>query len=156
MLRENSSSAFSSNAFGLAEVVDLHRVVDDEFDRLQRVDLVRVAAEPRNAVAHRREVDDARNAREVLEQHAGRSEGNLLLRGALHIPSSERFDVRLLDEPSVFVPEQIFQQDFQGKREARDLRKTVLLERAEAEVLHAACANLEGGAGAEAVHGRHR
>ena len=47
----------------LAEVVDLHRVIDDELDRLQRVDLVRVAAEPDDAVAHGGEIDDRRARR---------------------------------------------------------------------------------------------
>ena len=65
---------------GLAEVVDLHRVIDDELDRLQRVDLVRIAAEPRDAVAHRGEIDDRRHAGEVLQQHARRRERDLLLR----------------------------------------------------------------------------
>jgi hypothetical protein len=44
-LRSYSTSTFSAKAVGGAEVVDHHRVVDDEVDRDQRVDLLRVAAE---------------------------------------------------------------------------------------------------------------
>ena len=66
---------------GLAEVVDLHGVIDHELDRLQRVDPVRIAAEPRDAVAHRRQIDDRRHAGEVLQQHARRRERNLSLGG---------------------------------------------------------------------------
>ena len=55
------------------ELVDLHRVVDHQLDRLQRVDPGRVAAEVAHRVAHRREVDDRRHAGEVLEQHARRA-----------------------------------------------------------------------------------
>ena len=47
----------------LRVVIDLDRVIDDELDRLQRVDLLRVAAEPHDAVAHRREIDDGRARR---------------------------------------------------------------------------------------------
>jgi hypothetical protein len=59
---------------GTAEVVDLHGMIDDELDRLQRVDAIGIAAEPNHPVAHRREVDDARHAGEILEQHARRRE----------------------------------------------------------------------------------
>ena len=45
------------------ELVDLHRVVDHELGRDQRVDPRRVAAEVGHRVAHRREVDDRRARR---------------------------------------------------------------------------------------------
>ena len=73
----------------LAEVVDLHRVVDDELDGLQRVDVLRIAAERGDAVAHRREIDDGGHAREVLQQHARRRERDLAL-GVLRPGSSWR------------------------------------------------------------------
>ena len=41
---------------GPAEVIDLHRVIDDELDRLQRVHAIRVAAERDDAVAHGGEI----------------------------------------------------------------------------------------------------
>ena len=63
-----------------AEVVDLHRVVDHELDRDQRVDLLRVAAEVGHRVPHRGEVDDGRDAGEVLEQDARGREGDLAAR----------------------------------------------------------------------------
>ena len=60
-----------------AELVDDDRMVDDEVDRHQRIDLLRIAAERGHGVAHRRQVDDRRNAGEVLHQHAGRAIGDL-------------------------------------------------------------------------------
>jgi hypothetical protein len=45
-----------------AVLVGLHRVVDDEVDRLQRVDARRVAAEGGDGVAHGREVHHAGHA----------------------------------------------------------------------------------------------
>ena len=63
----------------LGVVVDLNGVVDDELDRLQRIDLARVAAEPHDAVAHRGEIHDRGHAGEVLQQHPRRCEGDFLL-----------------------------------------------------------------------------
>jgi hypothetical protein len=140
---------------GLAEVVDLHRVIDHQLDRLQRVDLVRIAAEPRDAVAHGREVHNRRNAREVLQQHACRRERNLALHRALDVPPGQRFDVGGLHEAAVLVAEEVLEQDFQGKRQPGDLGEPRALERWEAEHLVGTAAHREGGAGAEAVHGGH-
>src|SRR5699024_1384670 len=50
---------------GSAEAVDLHRVVDDQLGRSQRVDLVRAATEFDDLLAHRGEVDDAGHTGEV-------------------------------------------------------------------------------------------
>src|SRR3712207_9091330 len=52
-----------------AEEVDLDAVVDDQLGRDERVDLARVAADlVGHRVAHRREVDDRRDAGEVLHE----------------------------------------------------------------------------------------
>ena len=67
------------NAACGAVLVDLHGVVDDEIDRLQRVDALRIAAERLDRVAHRGEIDDGGHAGEVLQQHAARAEGDLFL-----------------------------------------------------------------------------
>jgi hypothetical protein len=55
----------------------MHRVVDHELGRDQRVDARRVAAELRHRVAHRREVDDGGHAGEVLHDDARRRERDL-------------------------------------------------------------------------------
>ena len=52
-------------------------MVDDQFDRHEWVDLVRVAAEGDDGVAHRGEVDDGGHAGEVLHQDARGGEGDL-------------------------------------------------------------------------------
>ena len=72
------------------EEVDLHRVVDHELGRDQRVDHGRVAAEIGDRVPHRRQVDDRRHAREVLEQHPRREERDLLRRLRVRIPACDR------------------------------------------------------------------
>ena len=105
-------------------------MIDDELDRLQRVDLVRIAAEPDDAVAHRREIDDRGHAGEVLQQHARRRERNFLLRGALEVPARQRLDVGRLDEPAVLVAQQVLEQDLHRVRQARDFGESGGLERA--------------------------
>ena len=62
-----------------AEIVDHHGMVDDEIDRHQRIDLVRIAAKRLHRVAHGGEIDDGRHAGEILHQHARRTEGDLVL-----------------------------------------------------------------------------
>src|SRR5579859_3948734 len=51
---------------GGAEFVDLDGVIDDEFDRLERVDEGGIAAESFHGIAHGGEVDDARDSSEIL------------------------------------------------------------------------------------------
>ena len=55
---------------GRAERIDLHRVVDHEIDRHLRVDTRRVAAAARHRRPERRQVDDGRDAGQVLHDHA--------------------------------------------------------------------------------------
>ena len=65
----------------IAEGVHLHRVVDHQVDRHQRIDAHRVAAGPCDRGPHRREVDDRRDAGEVLEEHPGGHERALAVDG---------------------------------------------------------------------------
>ena len=67
------------SACGVAEIVDDDRMVDDQIDGHQRIDLLRIAAQRRHRVAHRGEIDHRRHAGEVLHQHARRAEGDLVL-----------------------------------------------------------------------------
>ena len=62
---------------GAAEDVDDHRVVDHHLGGRQRVDLVGVAAEVADRLAHGGQVDDAGHAGEVLHDHPGRGELDL-------------------------------------------------------------------------------
>ena len=75
------------------ELVDLDRVVDDEIGRDERVDEGRVATEVGHRVAHDREVDDRRDAGEVLEEHPGRHERDLGLGRLARPPGEQGLDV---------------------------------------------------------------
>ena len=94
-----------------AEFVDDHRMVDDEIDRHQRVDLFRIAAERHHRIAHRGQVDHRGNAGEVLHQHARRAIGDLVAGGTLVVqPVRDCFDVRFRHRAVVLVAQQVFQQ----------------------------------------------
>ena len=72
---------------GRAEDVGDDGVVDDHLGGRERVDLGRVAAEVGHRLAHGGEVDDAGHAGEVLHDHAGRRELDLLARARRRRPS---------------------------------------------------------------------
>src|SRR5215470_546888 len=54
----------------LTEVIDRDRMIDDEIDWHQRIDLLGIAAEQLHRVAHGSEIDHRWNASEVLHQYA--------------------------------------------------------------------------------------
>ena len=101
---------------GGAELVGDHGVVDDQLGRGQRVDLRRVAAELLDGLTHGGEVHDAGHAGEVLHDHAGRRELDLLARLGLGVPAAERPDVVGGDVRAVLGAEQVLQQHLQAVR----------------------------------------
>ena len=125
-------------------LVDLHRVIDHELGGKQRVDLLGVAAELAHRVAHRREVDDRGDAREVLEQDSRGRERDLARRLRLRVPSRNGLDVLVVTEPK-----DVLEQDLQRVREPLDVE--LLLERAETEDLVGLAADAESRARAKRV-----
>ncbi len=111
-----------------AEIVDLHRVVDDEIDRRQRIDFLRIAAELSPRVAHGGEIHHGGHAGEVLHQHARRAIGDFVLGLALVIePAGDGFDVVGDDGVPVLEAQQVFEQDFQRVGQAGDAGEPGLL-----------------------------
>ena len=131
------------------EVVDLHRVVDHELCRDERVDQARVAAERRHRVAHRGEVDDRGDAREVLEEDTRRRERDLARRLGPGVPGRHRLDVLLRHVHPVLAAEDVLEQHAERVRQARDV--VARLERVEPEHLVARSADRERRARAEGV-----
>ena len=124
-----------------AELVDDHRMVDDEVDRNQRVDLLRIAAKRGHGVAHRREIDHGRHAGEILHQHAGRAIGDLDAgRALVGEPAGDRLDALLGDRAAVLVAQQVLEQHLHRIGQLRDAGQPVLLrlDQAEIDVLGAA------------------
>ena len=106
---------------GGREPVDLHRMVDHQLHRRERVDLRRIAAERAHRVAHRGQIDHRRHPREVLEQHPGRRERDLGGGLGPGIPSRQRLDVAGGDGGAVFVAEQVLEQDLERERQAIEI-----------------------------------
>ncbi len=94
--------------------VHLHRVVDHQLGRLQRVDPRRVAAQRPHRIAHRRQVHHRRHAGEILQQHAGRPERDLTGRLRGRLPAGQRLDVRGGHGVPILVPQQVLEQDPHG------------------------------------------
>ena len=120
-----------------AVVVDHHRMVDDEVDRDERLDRLRVLAHVGGDVAHRGEVGEQRHAGEVLQHDARDDERDLVGARARSAPSW-RAPSRALRV--TFLPSQLrstaFEHDADRHRQPRDL--------ADAGLLRARAANRTG------------
>jgi hypothetical protein len=100
---------------GVAEVIDLHAVVDDQLGRQERVDARGVAFHPLHGVAHGGKVDDGGYAGEVLQQHASGHEGDFLARPGVRVPAGQSGDVLRADSQAVLGAQEVFQKHFQKK-----------------------------------------
>ena len=102
----------------IAESIDDDGVIDDEIHRHQRIDLLWITAEGFHGVPHRGEIDDGRNAGEILHQHPGRPEGDFLLGRAL-VPGPLRriLDVSLARAAAVFVAQHVLDDDLERERQ---------------------------------------
>ena len=141
-----------------AEHVGDHRVVDDHLGGRERVDPGRVAAELRHRLAHGGEVDDAGDAGEVLHDHAGGRELDLLAGLGVGVPAGERLDVLGGDVGAVLGAQQVLQQHLEavGQRGHRVVGEPLRLHRIQAEDLVVLAVHPECALGPEAVHARHR
>ncbi len=127
-----------------AEDVEDDGVVDDHLGRGQRVDLVRIAAEGGDGLPHGGQVDDTRDAGEVLHEDAGRRELDLDARIGGRVPVAECFDVVLGDVGAVFGAQQVLGEHLERVGEPLDA-----LHGVDTENLVGLVAHLEGAAGAE-------
>ena len=139
----------------VAEEGDRDRVVDDEIDRHQRIDLLGIAAEFLHGVAHGGEIDHRRHAGEILHQHARRAEGEFMVRGLGLEPFGEGLDVVLGHRAPVFVAQQVFQQHLHRERQAGNALEAVFLGGGKAEIGVGFATNLEGLAASKAVERSH-
>ncbi len=111
----------------VAEIVHDDRMVDDEINGNERIDLFRVAAERLDAVAHRSQIHHGGNAGEVLHQHARRAIGDFSASlAAVGKPLGDIFDVRLLDGAVVLEAEQVLKQNLHGERKTGNACQAVL------------------------------
>jgi hypothetical protein len=133
----------------VAEGIDLDRVVDDQVDRDERIDLRRVRAEVVHRVAHGGEVHYGGHAREVLHQHPGGLERDLDARVGLRVPARDRLDVFGGHGASVLEAQDVLEQNLQRVGQPRGVE--LALQSIEAVDLELAVADRERVAGSEAV-----
>ena len=131
--------------------VDLDGVVDDQLRRDEGVDAGRIAAEVGHRVAHGGEVDDRGHAGEVLHDHAGGGEGDLLAGLRVRVPGRQRLDVLLRDGAVAFGAEEVLEQDLEAEGQAGDVVGG--LQGVESEDVEFTVADAQLGAGVEAVVG---
>ncbi len=118
-----------------AKFVDDDRVVDDEVDGNQRVDLFRITAERDHRVAHGSEVDHSRNAGEVLHENACGTVGDLVAVLALVVePGGDGFDIGLLDRIAVFVAQKVLEQNLHRIGQSGNALQSVLFGLCQAEI----------------------
>lgn len=135
---------------GGAEDVGDDGVVDDHLGRRERVDLRRVAAEVGHRLTHGGEVDDARDAGEVLHDHAGGRELDLLVGVRGLVPPGQRLDVVGGDVGTVLGAQQVLQQDLQRERERLHVQ-ALAGHGVEPEDLVGLAVHVQGALGTEAV-----
>ena len=95
-------------------MVDLDGVVDDEFCRRERVNVFGGPAKFYDGVAHGCEIDNRRNAGEILQDNPRRGERDFRAWGCFGIPVREGENVIASYVSSVFVTKQVLHQDLKG------------------------------------------
>ena len=140
-------------AFGLLarKRVDLHRVVDDEIARHERIDLLRIAAKALHRCAHRREVDDAWHAGEVLQHDAAWQERDLDLARGVGAKVRDVAHVLLGHDIVVEVAQRLLEQHADREWQRAHAAEAAALENGEREVRERALSDLEGGLCAERI-----
>ena len=112
----------------VAEFVDHNRVVDNQINGVQRVNLLCVATQRLDAVAHRSKVNNRRNAGEVLHQNAGRAVCDFTCSfTAVRGPVGKRLDVVDGNGFAVFETQKVFQNHFQSGGQFRKITKSRFL-----------------------------
>jgi len=124
-------------------------VVDHQLGRHEWVDLLRVPAKLGHRVSHRRKIDNAGDAGEVLHQDSCGAEGDLLSGLGLGVPTRDRLDVASVDGAVAFRAQQVLKQDLQRVRQTVDVE--ALLQCVEPEDLEAPLADFQLGAGSKAI-----
>ncbi len=130
---------------GAIGVVDLHGVIDDEIDGHERLDDLRVGAGAAGGRAHRGQIDQQRHAGEVLQQHAGNHERDLVRPLGARLPVGQRADVLFGDLFAVDVAKDGFENDADRDRQLRHVADAGRFEfRKRVELSAAPAAEVEG------------
>ena len=105
-----------------AEVVDHHRVVDDQVDRHQRLDRLRILVHRRGDAAHRSQVGEQRHAGEVLQHHPRDDERDLVRAVRRRMPVGDLLDMLGRHQAAVAVAQHALEHDADRDRQPVDVR----------------------------------
>ena len=111
---------------GRSGEIDLNTVIDDEVDGHEGLDQLGIAAQFFYRGTHRREIDEERDAGEVLEDDSSDGEGDFDLGGRFRVPIGEVFDVFLADFDPVAVAQNGFEHDADRNGQARNIWEGIL------------------------------
>ena len=92
------------------KAINHHRVVDDQIDRRQRIDLLRIATSPRNRITHGGQIHDRRHPGKVLHQHPRRTVLNFTVGSTLLQPLTYGANIIQRDRLAILITQQILQQ----------------------------------------------
>ena len=92
-------------------LVHLHRVIDDQIDRAERVDLLRIAAQTSNCVSHGSEIDHSGHSGEILEDNSCRLEGDFNGFAGQFLPVEDILHVLGSDLELIAVSDRTFEED---------------------------------------------
>ncbi len=77
----------------IAMIINHHRMVDHQINRAERINFLRIATEVLHCLAHCRQINNSRNAGEILHQHAGRTVSDFAVRTFAFEPCAQGFDI---------------------------------------------------------------
>jgi hypothetical protein len=123
---------------GRARKVHLHRMVDDQVNRHERLDDLRILAHPRDRRPHGGKVDQQRHAGEILQDDARDDERNLLRARRLRPPAREIADRAVRQPLAVAVAQQGLEHEPDRHRQARHLEAGLLERRQRIEAVRGA------------------
>ena len=89
----------------------LHRVIDNQVDRNQRIDLLRITTEPGRGASQGGQVDDCRHSGEILHDDAGGLEGNLPAAGVAPAPGRQAQHILLAHLKAIALTQGGLQED---------------------------------------------
>ena len=125
-------------------------MVDHKFGWEERVDAFGIAAHLHKSFAHGGQIHNRRHAREVLEQHARRHEGNFFFGGAW-LPARQGLNILRTNEATVFAAKQVFKKDAEREGEFCQFREALIFEEFEAVNFESLGADVEFIACAEGI-----
>ena len=106
-----------------ARRIDTDRMVDDQIDRRQRIDALRIAPQRRHRVAHRRQIDNRRHAGKVLHQHPHRTKSDF--GPAVVAPRRDGAEVVLAGAAAVAGTQLVLQQHAETARHPRQIAEAL-------------------------------